>query len=142
MVEHIYNASKQLFQGTKHEDDWCFYHDALSLMNANDCKRWMEAKGILSRWILPLNNLNAGTPYDGHPVGNSPELMPLDCSLFRDLKISVYYHVCMTKHLHERDEKGLAYHLFAGGCGLTFAFLSPRQNLTQEVQYPAESSNI
>ncbi len=36
MVEHIFLESAKLFKGTKHEHDWSFYHDALSLMTAKD----------------------------------------------------------------------------------------------------------
>ena len=37
MVEHIIKESANLMQGTKHKNDWVFYHDALSLMKAKDC---------------------------------------------------------------------------------------------------------
>jgi hypothetical protein len=36
MVEHIFVESAKLFKGAKHEHDWSFYHDALSLMTAKD----------------------------------------------------------------------------------------------------------
>ena len=31
LIEHIVAESAKLFEGTKHEDDWVFYHDDLSL---------------------------------------------------------------------------------------------------------------
>jgi len=77
MVRHIYSKSKELMKGTKYEDNWFFYHDALSLMKAKDTKDWMENEGILKHWILPEFDLNAERPrYMGHPIENSPELMP------------------------------------------------------------------
>ena len=90
---------------TIYRDNWLFYHDALTLMKAEDCKNWMKQNGIFKHWILPMNDLNYGTPYFGHPIGNSPELMPLDCSLFADLKRSVQYHVLLTSKLDEVVDK-------------------------------------
>ena len=36
MVSHIIDASQEVMSGTKHEKDWIFYHDALSLMKASE----------------------------------------------------------------------------------------------------------
>jgi hypothetical protein len=46
-----------------------------------------EGRGkIYKRWLLPLNGLSTDLKaYVGRPVGNSPELMPLDCSLDHDM---------------------------------------------------------
>ena len=41
----------------------------------------MQNKGILKRWILPEIGLNTGTIYKNIPVGNYPEIMPMDCNL-------------------------------------------------------------
>jgi hypothetical protein len=47
MVRHIYKKSEELMKGTLYEDRWFFYHDALSLMMAQDTKDWMKEEGIL-----------------------------------------------------------------------------------------------
>ena len=39
---HIVIKTKDFFKGTNHEDDWLFYHDALSLMTVKDCIAWMK----------------------------------------------------------------------------------------------------
>ena len=74
-------------------DNWMFFHDALSLMTAESCKLWMERRGILKHWILPECGLHQDQPglkdYWHRPVGNSPELMPWDCSLNKDLQDAV-----------------------------------------------------
>jgi hypothetical protein len=58
-VEHILvQETKSLMKGTKHEDDWMFYHDALALMTAKDNNAWMKKKGHFERWILPTNGLH------------------------------------------------------------------------------------
>ena len=103
LVQHVYDESKALMVGTKHEDDWLFYHDALSLMTAKDCIAWMKDKNIHAIWLLPMLDCNAGTPYEGKPVGNSPELMPLDNSLNQDLHESVRQHVALTQSLDNDD---------------------------------------
>ena len=127
MVEHIYNESSELMQGTKHQTDWVFYHDALSLMKAKECKNWMRDKGILDRWILPLNGLNQGTNYEGHPVGNSPELMPLDTNLFRDLNICVDDHILRTHHLPEKDSRKFSISTIKRGVHAYLRILQPTE---------------
>ena len=52
-------------------------------MTAKEKINWMKQNGYLPRWSIPLNRLQNGTPYDGRPVGNIPEFMPLDNSLNR-----------------------------------------------------------
>ena len=42
--------------------------------------------------VAPLNGLQDGNPYVGRPVGNSPEFMPLDHSLSRDILYSLRMH--------------------------------------------------
>ena len=103
LVEHIVKESAKMMENTRFEHNWYFYHDALSLMKAKECTDWMKESDTFKRWILPLNELNKGMPYAGHPVGNSPELMPLDCSLFADLKHDVFHHCIVTNHLPEND---------------------------------------
>lgn len=106
MVRHICKKSEELMKGTKHEDNWFFYHDALSLMKAQDTKAWMEEEGILKHWILPEHDLNRERPrYKGHPVGNSPEFMPLDCSLNKDLDDELWRHILYTRFLEEEDPR-------------------------------------
>ena len=72
------NEAEKLTKGSVHEDDLYIVHDALVLMAAKETIKWMKQKGYLYHWLLPLNGLQGGTPYDGRPVGNIPEFMPLD----------------------------------------------------------------
>ena len=69
-------------QGTKHANNWYFYHDALSQLMAKDMQNWLVEKGYKERWLRPLEGLNKGTDYENRPIGDSPEMMPLDTSLF------------------------------------------------------------
>ena len=45
---------------------------------------------------------NDDTPYAGRLIGNSPELNPLDCSLFADLTSAIIRHMCLTSHMDEK----------------------------------------
>ena len=49
--------------------------------------------------------MNDGTTYAGRPVGNSPEMMPLDCSLNKDVDCCVDRHIFATKHLYDSTKK-------------------------------------
>ena len=88
------------------------YHDALSLMTSASTRAWMKTQGgdhrlgsFYDRWILPKNGLNKGTNWASSPVGNSPEMMPLDCTLFKDLIDSLNRHVAMTRHADDNDRR-------------------------------------
>jgi hypothetical protein len=109
MIEFMVSESQRVMKGTYHEDDWFFYHDALSLMTAASTIQWMREKDYLKRWLLPVNHLSRDDKdlknYLGRPIGNSPEMMPWDCSLNKDLKDAVMRHVCYTCHLPEDDER-------------------------------------
>ena len=94
---------------TVHEKTWKIYHDALSIMTSKATKQWMQDKGYLDRWILPSNDLYDNLPskirrfYEGKPIGNSPEFMPLDTQLNQDLHSSHDYHSTVTQHLEDDD---------------------------------------
>jgi hypothetical protein len=58
LVENIISECESMMKGTKHEHDWVFYHDALSLMTAKETVSWMdEREGLLqkmdfaSKWL-------------------------------------------------------------------------------------------
>ena len=70
-------------------------------------------EGLLHRWIRPVLGLNdfievgdkSSENYAGRPVGNCAEAMPLDNSLFRDVRTSVDTHVGMTSVLPLDDPR-------------------------------------
>ena len=110
LVTHIFEESANVMKGTKHENDFVVYHDALNFMYAKENKAWMKQQMINGRsyykiWVLPENDLNSGTNYDGRPVGNTPELMPLDQSLNQDVHLCVGRHVAMTRGLDRDDPR-------------------------------------
>lgn len=105
LVKKIYASCEKVFDGTTHELDWRFYHDALSLMTADECRKFMAEEGIINRWILPENGLNAGTIYEGRPVGNCPEIMPLDCNLNKDCHEGAKRQILYTNQLDKDDPR-------------------------------------
>ena len=92
LVRHINNETVTAFAGTKFKDSYFFYHDALTQMTCKRARTWMDKEGILKHWLLPVGECNAKTVYFGRPVGNSPEIMPWDCSLNQDV------HSCVEKY--------------------------------------------
>ena len=76
LIRFMMKEAEKLIKGSVHEDDFFIIRDALVLMTAKETIKWMKENNYLHRWLLPMNGLQDGTPYDGHPVGNSPEFMP------------------------------------------------------------------
>ena len=107
LVQQIYDNTKKVFAGTVYEDDFSFYHDALSLMTSQSCKEYMIKTGFIDHWILPQNNLNSQTKYENRPVGNSPVVMPMDSNLNKDLHEGVNWLCCITNCLDNTDPKKL-----------------------------------
>ena len=105
MVTHIYTETEKIFKGTDHENDWYFYHDALSMMTSAPTIAWMKEKGYYDRWLLPKLDLLAGTIYRFSLPGDSPELMPLDNSLNKDVDDSALRHIGVTMDLSKDDLK-------------------------------------
>ena len=50
-----------------------------------------------------MNGFQDGTPYAGRPVGNSPEFMPLDNSLNRDILHSLRFHCVLSRVVLDRE---------------------------------------
>ena len=85
LTRFMMNEAENLMKGSVHEENFFIVHDALVLMTAKEAINWMRENGYLYQWLLPLNVLQDGTPYAGHPVDNSPKFMPLDNPINRDI---------------------------------------------------------
>ena len=97
LIRFMMKEADNLIKGFVHEDDFFIVHDALVLMSAKETIKWMKEKNCFHRWFLPMNGLQDGTPYAGRPVGNSPEFMPLDNSLNRDILHSLRVHCVLSR---------------------------------------------
>lgn len=105
LIEHMITQSQILMNGTRFQDNWYFFHDALSLMTAKSTVQWMISKDYYKHWLLPLENLNFGTKFHGRPTGNRPEICCLDCTLFRDVESCIGAHLALTRNLAIDDPK-------------------------------------
>ena len=85
MIRFMMKEAEKLMKGTVHEDDFFIVNDDLVLMTAKKTIKWMKENNYLHRWLLTMNGFQDRTPYDGCPVGNIPEFVPLDNSLNRDI---------------------------------------------------------
>ena len=104
LIIFMTNESEKLMKGSVHEEDFFIVHDALVLMTAKETINWMRKNGYLPIWLIPLNGMQDGTPYTGYPVGNSPEFMPLDNSLNRDILHSLSIHSVLRRYIVYGEE--------------------------------------
>ena len=44
LCDFMLDESARIMKGTKHEGDWYFYHDALSLMTSVECRKYLKNK--------------------------------------------------------------------------------------------------
>ena len=100
----MYNRTKEAYQGTKYENNFFFYHDALFLMMSAKNRRWMAEQGILKHQILPENGLNANIKgYKERIPGNQPELNALDSNCNQDVHSAANKHVTFTATAKKDD---------------------------------------
>ena len=77
LIRFMMKETEKLMKGFVHEDDLFISNDAIVLMTVKDTIKWMKENNYFHRWLLPMNGLQDGTPYDGCPVGKSPDFIPL-----------------------------------------------------------------
>ena len=109
LVDHMYECSKAAFTVNGVTDDsFRIYHDALSQRTDSACQNYIKDKGYHKYFILPVLGCNdvirnskggVNVKFKGRNIGDSPELMPLDTSIFADLMQTVHYHVARTRCL-------------------------------------------
>ena len=74
--------------------------------------QWMKDEGYYDRWVLPqhdtaLHGIDCKI-YRGRPTGNSPEMMPWDASLNKDVHECVDKHIALTAKMDREDPKKLS----------------------------------
>ena len=108
-------------KGSVHEDDFFIVHDALVLMTAKETIQWMKEKNYYHCWLMPMNGLQDRTPYAGRPVSNSPEFMPLENIINRDILHSLRFNCVLSRFVQDgegTDEEERNIH---------FSFSTPRE---------------
>ena len=99
LIRFMIKETEKLMKGSVHDDNSFIVYDALVLMIPKETIKWMKENNYYHRWLLHMNGLKYGTPYDGRPVGNRPEFMPLDNSLNRDILHSLRFHCVLSRFL-------------------------------------------
>ena len=99
----MYEKSREAFTVDSVTDEsFRIYHDALSQLTDSACQNYIIEKGYHKYFILPVLGCNdeiknskgrLNHNFKGRNIGDSPELMPLDTSIFADLMRTVHYHV-------------------------------------------------
>ena len=113
--------AENLMKGSIHEDDFFIVHDALVLMTEKETIEWMKENNYYHRWLFPMNGFQDRTHYAGRPVGNSPEFMPLENSLNRDILHCLRFHCILSRFVLDgegTDEEE---------SNLCFSFSTPRE---------------
>ena len=114
LVKHMVMQTKKCYKSIAQKDSYHFVHDALSQLTKKCCVEWMmnttfpgETTHVYKRWVKPENGLNDhfGPKWWRRPIGNSPELMPLDNSLNQDVHESGRRHTLMSLTIRDRDNK-------------------------------------
>ena len=113
LIEHINRITKEAYKDTPFKDTYFWSHDVLKQMCDPTCQAWIKEKGYRKHWIVPVLECNkevsmfcpekyktiTSKHYTDRPIGNQPELMPLDASLNWDIYCSLNMHVLLTAEL-------------------------------------------
>lgn len=97
LIEHMDAETAAIYKGTKFEDSYFWYHDALSQLTCKRTREWLVEKDLLKRWLIPVGECNVGTCYFGRPCGNTPEVMCWDCSLNHDVHSTVEFYSSLCR---------------------------------------------
>ena len=121
LIRFMMKEAENLMKGSVREDYFFIVHDALVFMTAKDKIEWMTERNCFHRWLLPMNGLQYGTPYDGRPVVNGPKFMPLDNSLNRDILHSLRFHCVLSRFVLDGDGT------YEEERNMQFSFSTPRE---------------
>jgi hypothetical protein len=125
LVAHTVSEGNRLYKGTKWENSWVIYHDALSawwdpaaqglLKKLGMQERQIRAWGPTSAAELTREERDAGgkliklhvyiNKYRFKLMGDSPEFMPLDRHLFNDVKLACKRNCSLTRVLPDRGKR-------------------------------------
>ena len=101
IMAKVIDEGNRIFKGSTREHDWVIYHDRLSQWWEEDAQEYLRSRGFFHRQYRAVGFTNDTlTPYYKNKLmGDSPELMPLDSSLFNDLIEAIAKHVTATYHI-------------------------------------------
>ena len=87
LIDWTINRGNELFADTRYSTTWWIYHDALAQWWEKSAQEHIKARGFEFRQWHADDTINSqiARHYRNRLMGDSPELMPLDSSLFGDL---------------------------------------------------------
>ena len=103
LIDHVIDDGNRLFADTRYKNSWVIYHDALPQWWEADAQAHIAKRGFAHRqWrARGATNREVHDRYKDKLMGDSPELMPLDSSLFGDQIEKVAWLVMTTAHLEK-----------------------------------------
>jgi hypothetical protein len=110
LVDHVIDEGNRLFADTRFKNTWTIYHDALPQWWERRTQEYIGEQGFADRqWRSNgETDLLIANHYRGKLMGDSPELMPLDSSLFSDQIEKVAWLVVSTAALSEEERYSMA----------------------------------
>ena len=110
LIDHTIDEGNRLFSDTRFANTWFIYHDALPQWWEKGVQDHIRERGFENcQWRARGEmNLHVASHYRGRLMGDSPELMPLDSSLFGDLIEMVARLVVTTKSLGDGERFSMA----------------------------------
>ena len=98
LIDHVIDEGNRIFADTRYANSWIIYHDALPQWWETAAQRYIASRGFADRQWRARGDTNdrIANWYRNKLMGDSPELMPLDSSLFGDLIEKVAYLVVTT----------------------------------------------
>ena len=113
LIDHAIDEGNRLFAGTRFANTWVMYHDALSQWwekGEGGAQEYIASRGFAHRqWrARGATNDRLTANYRDGLMGDSPELMPLDSSLFGDQIEKVAWLVVATSNMEGDDRYTMA----------------------------------
>ena len=101
LIDHVIDEGNRLFADTRYAKSWMIYHDALPQWWEKCAQDYIASRGFKDRQWRARGETNTliAASYKNKLMGDSPELMPLDSSLFSDLIEKVAWLVVSTSKL-------------------------------------------
>ena len=106
-VLHLIKTGQDLYKGGQHENNWMIWHDALSIIWDQETQAWLcTLKCPIEGWqdqtwadnficFCGKYNDMVSVHYNNTLPRDSPELMPLDCHLFSEIKEGVAQNIAL-----------------------------------------------
>ena len=110
LIDHVISEGNRIFADTRFATTWWIYHDALPQWWEAAAQAYIASRGFANRQWRARGDTNdkVSAWYRNKLMGDSPELMPLDSSLFSDLIEKVAWLVISTGKLEKGEKYSMA----------------------------------